>query len=550
MSVALRQAIRKAITEKPDAYRGYEDLYTICVDDGKDALPDAEWLRKRLAAKVRDGGESVDRWFRLYRETLKYEAPWSFDCYMQYLEIDRPAEERFYLPRRKWLMPVVSALQKLADGELKELFLSMPPRVGKTSLVLMYITWRIGRDPEGTNLYSAFSDTITGAFYEGVMEILTDPSTYLWGDVFVGHSIAAKNAAEQTICIDRRRRYASLTCRAIGGSLNGAVDVNSLLVADDLVSGYEEAISKDRLIKLWGRVKNDLITRAKEGAQRLWIGTRWSLFDPIGMRLTVLETEPEFEGYPYEVINVPALNADDESNFDYDYDLGFSTEYYRGLRAQFESGGDSASWLAQFMGEPIERAGVLFDPDELKYWNGELPDERPDRIVMAVDPAFGGGDYTAAPIAFLYGETVYIADVVFSNEDKSRTQPEIAEKIRMWGVQAVQIEANKTIAMYTDGVESELKKRGLRVNLINKPAPTGIGKANRIFDKAPDIRRSLVFLERKKRSKEYEQFMQNVYAFTATGKVKHDDAPDSLAMLVDMIVNRTSKDAIVFGRRY
>lgn len=551
MAKKLREVIRKSIEKKPEAYQGYNDLYSVIVQDGKKAYDDLHWLRGRLSERLRETGMSrqeMDRFFNLYKAALKLEAKDSFDCYMQYLELNRPAEERFYLPRRKQLLPIVSALQELADGKIKELFLSQPPRTGKTTLVLMYMTWRIGREPESTNLYSAFSDKITTAFYEGTLEILTDPSTYLWGDVFQGHTIASKNAADLTMCIDRRRRYASLTCRSIAGSLNGSVDADGLVIADDVVSGYEEALSKDRMIKLWGIVDNNLITRAKQGAQFLWMGTRWSLFDPIGMRLSTLEEDPAFKDRPFKVINVPALDENDESNFDYDYGVGFDTEYYRQRRASFERNSDTASWLAQYMGQPIERAGTLFDPDELRYFNGVLPEGIPDRIAMAVDPAFGGGDFTAAPIGYQYGDTVYIMDVVYSNEDKTKTQPEIVDKIRRYGIQAVQIEANKTIAMYTDGVNDLLKKDGIRVNLINKPAPTNVGKVNRIYDKAPDIRNNFVFLDHGLRSREYEQFMQNVYMFTVNKKVKHDDAPDSLAMFADMLIHDSSRTAMVFGR--
>ena len=82
-----------------------------------------------------------------------------------------------------------------------------------------------------------------------------------------------------------------------------------------------------------------------------------------------------------------------------------------------------------------------------------------------------------------------------------------------------------------------MEEKGVRINLTTKPAPTNVAKEIRIFDKAPEIKQYFIFREPGKRSKEYEQFMQNVFAFKVNGKNKHDDAPDSLAMAADMLLH-------------
>lgn len=479
---------------------------------------------------------NVDDWFDVYKRTLLFDAKDDFDAYLQYLEMDRKPEERFYLPRRKILKQAVDAMQSLADGEIDELFISQPPRTGKTTLLVFFVTWLIGRDSEKSNLYSAYSDFITSAFYNGVMEVLTDPMTYKWHDVF-SEKISNKNAQLETLDLGRRKRYPSLTCRSLYGTLNGACDCSGVLISDDLIGGIEEALNKDRLVAAWSKVDNNLIPRAKESAKILWVGTRWSIADPAGVRMMMLEESPEFANRRYKVINLPALNENDESNFDYDYGVGFSTEFYKQRRASFEHNGDMASWTAQYQGEPIEREGTLFTPDGFRYFNGELPDEEPDRKFAAVDPAFGGEDYVAMPIAYQYGYDIYIVDVVFSNEDKSKTQPEIAEKALRWSLNAIQIEANKSTVSYKEGVDDFLKAKGYRLNLTSKPAPPTTSKEQRIMDKAPEVRERCIFLEPSKRSKEYNLFMQQVFSFKIVGKNKHDDAPDSLSMLMDMVRN-------------
>lgn len=407
-----------------------------------------------------------------------------------------------------------------------------------TTLLTFFVTWLIGRNSEKSNLYSAYSDTITSAFYDGVMEIITDPHTYNWGQVF-SESLSDKNAQLEIINIGRRKRYPSLTCRSLYGTLNGACDCSGVLMSDDLIGGIEEALNKDRMIAAWSKVDNNLIPRAKEQAKILWVGTRWSIIDPAGIRMTLLLEDERFKGRRFKIINLPALDDKDESNFDYDYGVGFSTEFYHQRRASFEHNNDMASWMAQYMGEPIEREGTLFTPDGFRYYNGVLPEGEPDRKFMAIDPAFGGGDFVAGPIGYQYGQDIYIVDVVYSNEEKNRTQPMIAEKALKHGLSALQIEANKMTLAYKEGVESLLKAKERRLNITTKPAPSTVSKEQRIFDKAPDIRERCIFLEAGKRTREYDQFMQNVFSFKIAGKNKHDDAPDSLAMLMDMAMKPT-----------
>lgn len=471
--------------------------------------------------------------YSIYRKSLLYGSRYEFDKYMIQLEINRNPEDRFYLPRRKVLLPLVNAMQMLIDDELDELFLSLPPRIGKTTLLMFFVTFIIGKNSELTNLYSAFSDGITSAFYKGLLEVITDNVTYTWNEIFPDAVLASTNAAEETLDIDRRKRYHSITCRSLYGTLNGACDCNGFLLADDLLSGIEEAISPDRLDTAWRTVDNNLLPRGKGHTKILWCGTRWSQNDPAGRRMELVQNDATFRTRRYKIINVPALNKDDESNFNYEYGVGFSTEYYIQRRASFERNGDIASWVAQYMGEPIERQGTVFEPDTLRYFNGNLPCE-PSRIFMTCDPAFGGGDFVACPICAECGEDVYIIDVVYSNLEKDVTQSMICERVIRHNISALLIECTKTTMAYKEGIEKMLDANKRTINIKTQFVSSIKSKNDRIMARAPEIRK-FYFLEDGKRSKEYQQFMNNVFSFKQIGKNKHDDAPDSLAMVVDML---------------
>ena len=550
----LLNIIRDIISKGTDNMKPYKDFYDVCLQDTQNNIDNLKWLENEClkaqnkAYVKNDYGKSGD-FYALRKEIFTALAVYDFDSYLIALEWNRKPEQRFYLPRRKTLKVIVDAIQELEDDKLDELFLSQPPRTGKSSLVIFAMTWKVGKNSELSNLYSAYSDKITTAFYNGCLEVINDRVTYRWHEIFYGHDLASTNGKDLTFDVDRRKHYPSVTARSVHGTLNGSCDATGWLISDDLVSGIDEAMNKDRLISLWYITENNFLTRGKEKCKVIWEGTRWANSDPIGLRIELLQTREEFKNRRFKIISIPALNEKEESNFDYDYGVGFSTEYYLSRRASFEYNQDLASWDAQYQQQPIERTGVVFEPADMNYYNGELPtDDMLVRTFMAIDPAFGGGDYTSSPVCKQYTDgSVYIPDVVYDNGDKTVTIPNIVEKVIKYGVTAIRIECNKMTMSYKEELEHELEKRGIKINIQTKAAPNNQSKEARIFDKAPTIR-TFYFLDENKRSKAYKTFMVNVYSFRVTGHNKHDDAPDSLAMAADFIERPVSAKVEVFKR--
>lgn len=479
----------------------------------------------------------------LYWNVLLWEAPMLFESFLLYMEKNRPDNEKFYQPRINPLKQVADAIQALADDELDELFINLPSRTGKTQIVKFAYVWWGSRNTEFSNLYSAFSDKITKAFYNGCMELITDP-TYTYAEIFPDNSVAKTNGDDETIELNRIKTYPTFTCRSIYGTLNGACDCNGLAIADDLLSGIEEALSIDRLDTVWGKFDNNFMQRLKSKAKLINMGTRWALLDPQGRRRNLLETNEAYKDRRYKVISIPALNEEDESNFDYPYNLGYSTEDYKQRRASFEDNDDMASWFAQAQQEPIERQGALFSSDSMRFYNGILPEGEPDRIFMAVDEAFGGGDYVSAPVCYQYGEEYYIHDAVFDNGDKFITRPLVRDMILKHKIQAIQFEETKTTTDYHEWIDKELREKEFRTNITWKAPSSQKSKQARIFDKAPEIR-EMYFLDSNFRSKAYQKFMQNIFSYKIEGKVPHDDAPDSMAQLCDMKIGGTSQATII-----
>lgn len=494
------------------------------IEDRKVLLEWLRWVRKEAMLLKTAGALNI------VRQTYFLAGQrGDFDSYCIALEWNRPPEKRFYLPRRSVLKTLVDDLQDLFDGNLDFLGVSLPPRVGKSTLCIFFMTFVMGNRPAIANVMSGHSDKLTDGFYRELLSIITDDTQYAWGEIFPSVKLVDNSAKNETIDLERKKRFPTMTCRSISGTLTGAVEIGTggVLYCDDLIEDLEESLNPVRLQNKYDAYLNQLKDRKKLGAVELMVGTRWNVADPLG------RIEEQYRDNPrYRFRVIPALNEQGESNFNYKYGLGFDTEYYRDMKESI----DDATWMAKYMGNPYIREGLLFPADELRYYNGILPDGQPDTIAAVVDTAWGGGDSLSAPIVFCYGQDWYIHDVVFNNGDKTVTRPDVIGKFKRHRPQMVRWESNNGGDEYGGIVDEALRQEGVRANMSYKKAPTNQSKLGRIIQFAPDIKR-LYFLDEKHRSSEYEKFMRELTLFTVSGKNLHDDAPDSLAMLVDYLSN-------------
>lgn len=516
------------IKRLPQTDETLKDLFDLAVqcDDKTVKLDTSRWVRREcMKLHTPQALELV------YKTYLLEAQNGVFDSYLIYLEKDREPEKRFYLPRRKQLLPLVNDLQDLFDGEIDFLGVSLPPRVGKSTLCILFMTFVIGHRPDVANVMSGHSGVLTEGFYREILSIISDGETYRWADVFPGVDVVNTSAKNCTLDLKKAKRFPTMTCRSVGGTLTGAVEIGGggILYCDDLIEDLEESLNPQRLQNKYDAYLNQLKDRKKLGALELMVGTRWNVFDPLGRIADQYADNPR---YRFRVI--PALDENDESNFNYQYGLGFDKAYYVDMRNSI----DAATWWAKYMGQPYIREGLLFPADELQMYNGVLPEGEPDRIVAACDVAFGGGDSLSMPIAYVYGDAVYIHDVVFNSGDKEVTRPVVVGKLKQHHPHMARFEANNGGDAYCEKVDEVLRADGVRINMSSKRAPTNQSKLSRIIQFAPDIKR-FYFIDEAHRSKEYRAFMKEVTLFVQTGKNKHDDAPDSLAMLVELLDTRS-----------
>ena len=476
----------------------------------------------------------------LFKAVLLLEAQGlRLDSYMQYIELQREPEKRFWIPRRKQLEPVCRAMQKLVDGELDILSISLPPGTGKSTLEIFLHSMMIGAFPDSCSLASGHSGTLTNSIYDGVNSILSDPD-YLWHDVYPAAGTIITNAKEQTIDLGKKHRFSSLTCRAIGASLTGATRCEKLLTADDLVSGIEEALSIERLDKLWTAYTNDLKSRKKLNCKELHIATRWSVHDPIGRLQAMYADSPKAQ-----FLVMPAVDEDGESNFNYRYGVGFDKAYFEDMKNNL----DDCSWRALFMNQPIEREGLLYNEDELRRYF-ELPSDSPDAVISVCDTKDKGADYCVMPIAYQYGNDFYIEEIICDNSNPEIVETRLVEVLLRHKVKLSRFESNSAGGKIAEKVQKEVKSRGGITRITTKYSTAN--KATRIIVDSPFVKEHFLFKDNSviKNNKEYKRALGMLCSYTMAGRNAHDDVPDAFSMLSDFIQSFETQTVRVIQRPY
>ena len=517
-----------------DEFQVYQDFYMIAKDVLEENIAEGIGMLRKLSQVLidrlpviveKDLGVSQNLMV-LHRNVLLSAAPWDFDSFMLFAEWDRSPEKKFWFPRRSTLKHVADDMQRLADDELDLLAISLPPGTGKSTLAIFYLTWLAGKYPDAPILTGSHSNSWVRGAYDECLRIMDPRGEYKWRQVFPTVAVSGTNAKDCRIDLGQRKRFETLEFTSVGSGNAGLYRARTLLYCDDLVPGIEVAMSRERLDKLWEIYNTDLRQR-KQGAwcKELHIATRWSVWDIVG------RLEMEYGGSPRaSFITLPAVNENDESNFDYPYGVGFSTKFYHEQRAVM----DDVNWRALYMNQPIEREGLLYSEDALRRYF-ELPDDEPDAIIAVCDTKTKGDDYCVMPVVYQYGPDFYIEDVICDSGNPDIVEPRMASMLTEHRVQLARFESNQAGGKIAEKIQGMVKELGGRAKLTTKYNTQH--KETRIIVAQPWVLEHCLFKDKSVigSNKEYRRFLQFLCGWTMAGKNKHDDVPDAMAMLSEFV---------------
>lgn len=500
-------------------------------------------IRKESALMLRREGMGMgdlDRAYNLQKKTLLFDAPHEFDAAIQYAEWNRDPKKKFYVPRRKQLKVAVDALQQLEERVIRILGIMMPPGVGKSTVGIMYMIWTAMRHPELSILEGSHSNSFLGGVYDEVLRMIDPKGEYLWHEIFPTVKIVGKNAKDMRIDLGKAKRFETFEFSSIGSGNAGKVRASNLLYSDDLVDGIESAMSKDRMDKLWQQYYTDLRQRMIGDCVELLIQTPWTLHDPID-RLEIAHADDPKAKF----IHLPALDENDQSNFDYPYGLGFTTQFYHEQRDIM----DDVSWRAIYMTQPIEREGLLYHEKELRRYY-DLPVGKPDAIISICDTKDTGTDFGVMPIGYLYGSDYYIEDCVCTNAMAELTDACLVNALLKNNVQMCQFESNAAGGRIADKVYDGIKTRNGVTHITKRY--TISNKETRIVVNAQWVKDHCLFKDKEKyqQNSDYGRFVKFLLGYTMSGRNKNDDVPDAMAFFSEFAQSLNNGKVEVFKRPF
>ena len=548
----MKSSIDRAILKSPLDVAAYDDKFALCRDyEGTEFRLAHEWNQAlqeeiraglKLAVDTRDF-KTAEEFDNLLFRSLLFCAPHYFDAYLQAVEYGKPLDKKFYLPRRHYLKRYVEGYQEVFDGKLDFLSISMPKRCGKSQLGINFTNMLSGKFPDRSTLMEGTGDDLVQSFYKGCLEYIQQPNDYHFYDIFPESKLVQTNADTKVINLLHKSRFPTVMCRSIDARQVGLSEATNLLYLDDCVEGREEAKNRQRLDDKWEVISGDIIGRAIEGTPIVICGTRYSLYDPIGH----LQEEMQKQGKRCKIIETPALDpVTDESNFEYIREgrKVFTTQYFRDQREMLSA----EQFESEFQQQPFEAKGILFPEASLNRYF-ELPvDREPDSIIAVCDTADKGADYCSMPIAAVYGDEVYIVDVVFDDSPPEVTKPECAKALMDNLVVAGTFESNNAGTYFARDVQQILTDRKYVCNIRTKR--TISNKQTRIEFASDNIIKHFYFKDPSlyARNSQYAMFMKQVTTYTRSGKVPHDDAPDSLSLLENELRGLVGAKVEVFKR--
>lgn len=508
---------------------------------------------------IQDSGSEYELINQFYN-ILKLESFYRLESFIYYMERKRSYGKRFYYPRRKTLKTVLQDLEDLENRIIKFYGLSMPSRVGKSTICIFFLAWIALRRPNSHSAMGGHSGILAKGFYKELMNLFTTEEytfaelfTY-WHPEYSNKPLPTdKSADEFTITLGDPDRFATVTCRGIDGTWTGAVDVSKdgYLYVDDLVRDREHSLSPSRMENTFQEYLNKMVDRKNDGARELMVGTLWNVLDPLERLRKQYENDPQ-----YRFRRIPALDENDESNFDYEIN-GFSTEYYRDMREKL----DNAEWMAKFMQKPFVREGLLFPDNELRFFNGDFEEDIIDKerkTIAVCDPAFGGADNLSMPVcADFGGKRKYIIDWVYKKGTQAVTVPLIVAAIKKHYITELHIEQNAGGKLMTDSIKAEMKKQNIYFcQIVPYYANTKLPKEEKIKGYSDRVKEIFIFLVSRQylaiddrptyiRSKMYQDAMDEFTMYTSEGKNPHDDASDSITQLAIITDKKATQTVIM-----
>lgn len=423
----------------------------------------------------------------------------------------------FFTEKKKHLKEIAEAFQKVHEGEIKKVIISMPPRAGKSFITSLFCAWKLGKEPNKSIMRNTYSASLANDFSFSIRNLI---QTEKYLNVFPHVEVSKEKSKIDGWHLKNCSRP-SYIAAGVGGPITGK-GASGLAILDDPIKNFEDGMSRVILDKTYDWYWSTHYTRKEGDCAEIIIMTRWNTMDPIGR---LLEDSNENE---WMEIKIPAL-VNGES---YCEEI-ISTEDLLNTKNQM----DELIWNSLYMQEPANVQGTLFPKSKLNLMKKEDMEEtirRGDPVVLGyTDVADTGVDSLCSVIGYIVNNKIYIYDVIFTKEPVEITEPLVADQLLTHKPREHLIESNNGGRLFARSV-NQLIEGKIHTHLNTKT--TTQNKQTRILMCSGQIKKYFVFINEPEPNSDYDKFLKEFTSYTRVGKNLHDDSVDAVTGLCEMII--------------
>ena len=430
-------------------------------------------------------------------------------------------------------------LLDLAAGRIRRLRVATAPRHGKSETVARwFLAWWLMSNPSKRAILVCATAALAESYSRKVRDLVHEH----------GHIFGAKLRADSR-AVERWDLTAGggLIAAGAGSSIVGRGA--NLLVANDVVSGFEVAASKAQLEKLVSWFLRNAFTRLEPGAGAVVCGTRWAERDIHGS----LEAEERAGGEKWESLILPALSeGEDVDTLRRPTGRALWPARYDEVElARIKSALGSTAFAGLYQQRPVPEGGGLFKREWAKRWRFAAEQDEDSPPFYALD----GGE-TVSGNMFERFLTVDTAVTDSSERNASRSD---FTGIGAWGVHAGKLllldvdlrrldgpkiaDAIKSMSKRHGGAVAWIEETTMARHLLAYLKAEGVvfkttkpdrSKLARAIPASALMEQGRIFLP--ERGEHLGEFEHQVFSFTGgAGGAAHDDGVDILSMAAQVL---------------
>ena len=435
--------------------------------------------------------------------------------------------------------------QDFSEYKVELLNINIPPRCSKTLIMMMCICRSAGMRHSSNSLYITASDNLRKKTTTDIRRILTHP---LFKRMYGLELMKDQNSKDVIGFVGG----GSLTTASIFGQITGfgageMTERPSYINEDGTIEFLKDKSSFEISGKFEGGIYIDDANKIKDSAAQnanndavkdVTFNTVFSRRNSSDTPLANIQqragetdlTDALMKHYHYgtekhnplaRFVIMPVISPDGKLLWEWRYPL-------KAVQELKESPLTAHVFETQYMQNPVPSTDVVFPSNKLNYFTmDELNTHNIEFRCGAIDVADEGADSFSFPSGVLIGNNFFVTDWIFTKENTEYTLPMTAEVIKRNKLDVTLIETNNHGAIF---LKNLTKLTRAYIGGINNSA----NKHGRIIAEAQTVRLNFFFRTDVAADSEYAKAMTELTRY-AKEKSKHDDAPDSIALLSSML---------------